>query len=269
MDVSAVMRAWHLIPDGDVIRTASSEVIPVRSSGRAAMLKVSRVAEEARGHTLMTWLDGDGAARVYRHEGSALLMERLEGRPSLAGLALAGDDDRATRILVSAAQAVHRARPAPWPALPPLRTWFRSLGVAAAGGGDYGAAWAVARALLDEPQGVRPLHGDIHHGNVLWSPGRGWVVIDPKGVIGEAAYDFANLLCNPTPDLALAPGRLERQVGVVVAAGGPPRERLLAWVQAYTGLSAAWSAEDGHATHADQALALSRAAAGLLARART
>lgn len=259
-----LMREWHLNPDGDVIRTFASDVYPVRFQGRAAMLKVSRIEEEARGHLLMVWLDGDGAARVYRHEGDALLMERLLGTPNLTEMVQAGDDDAATRILVRAAQGVHRDRPAPWPELPELRTWFRSLEVAAAGGGDYAAAWDVARALLDDPADVRPLHGDIHHGNVLWSPERGWVVIDPKGLIGDPGYDYANMLCNPSVETALAPGRLERQVDVIVRARGPARPRLLAWLQAYAGLSAAWTLEGGDAAHAARTLEVSRLAAGLL-----
>jgi streptomycin 6-kinase len=29
------------------------------------------------------------------------------------------------------------------------------------------------------------LHGDMHHGNVLNFGSRGWLAIDPKGLIGE------------------------------------------------------------------------------------
>lgn len=263
VDVTALMASWQLNLGGDAIHTASSEVYPVIAGGRPAMLKVARVVEETRGHDLMMWLDGEGAARVYRREGDALLMERLDAEPSLVDM-VRSDDDGATRILVQAAQAVHRDRPAPWPELPTLRRWFQALEAAAPGGGAWAEAWAVARSLLDDPRDVRPLHGDIHHGNVLWSSERGWVVIDPKGLIGDSGYDHANLLCNPSLEIALRPGRLERQVAVVAQAGGPPPERLLAWVQAYAGLSAAWSAQDGHAGHAARTLELSRLAGGLL-----
>ncbi len=228
------------------------------------MLKVARHDEERRGHTLMAWLAGDGAARVFRRGGAALLMERLGSTPTLSQMVEDGDDDDATRVLVGAAQAVHRDRPGVWPELPELRTWFRSLEASAAGGGAAAAAWAVARSLLDDPQDVRPLHGDIHHGNVMASADRSWRVIDPKGLLGDSGYDYANMLCNPLLDVALSPGRLERQVAVVVSAGGPERARLLSWVQAYTGLSAAWHAESGETVHAARTLELSRLAAGLL-----
>ncbi|THF89050.1 3'-kinase [Deinococcus sp. KSM4-11] len=261
------MTAWQLELDGDVIRTFSSEVYAVRWGEQPAMLKIARHDEELRGHTLMTWLGGHGAARVYRHQGAALLMERLNGSPSLPQMVADGKDDDATRILVGAAHAVHQDRPGTWPALPDLRAWFRSLEAAAAGGGDYATAWEVAQSLLETSRDVRPLHGDVHHGNVMTSPAGDWRVIDPKGLIGETGYDYANMLCNPSLEVALHPGRLERQVDVVVRAGGSERSRLLAWVQAYSALSAAWSLESGDPVHAARTLELSRRAAGLLASA--
>ena len=98
MSLEADLIRWGLTPDGAAIRTPGSDLMPVCWQGRAAMLKVARSAEEVRGHDLMVWLDGQGAARVFRHEGAALLLERLETTPSLAGWALTGQDDAATRV---------------------------------------------------------------------------------------------------------------------------------------------------------------------------
>ena len=56
----------------------------------------------------------------------------------------------------------------------------------------------VARRLLAEPREVTVLHGDLHHDNVLHGS-RGWLAIDPKGLIGERTYEVANLLGNPWP----------------------------------------------------------------------
>ncbi len=44
------------------------------------------------------------------------------------------------------------------------------------------------------------MHGDFHHFNILSSE-RGWLVIDPKGVIGPAGYEVGPLLINPWGDL--------------------------------------------------------------------
>lgn len=265
MSVDSYLRRWHLTPDGAAICTPGSDLLLVVWQGRPAMLKVARSAEEQRGNDLMVWLEGEGAARVYRHEGATLLLERLEAAPDLAALALAGQDDAATRILCGAAAGLHRERPGWPPDLPDLRRWFRSLEAAQAQGGAFAQAWAAAQPLLAEPQDVRPLHGDLHHGNVLRSPERGWVVIDPKGLIGERTFDFANLLCNPTLDHALTPGRLERQSALIAQEAGLDRARLLAWVEAYAALSAAWHLEDGQMEQARQSLAVSALAVSALA----
>lgn len=264
MSLEADLIRWALTPDGAAIRTPSSELMPVRWQGRAAMLKVARSAEEVRGHDLMVWLDGQGAAHVFKHEGEALLLERLEPTPSLAGWALAGRDDAATRVLCGAARGVHAARVTPWPDLPGLPRWFRALEAAQGQGEGFTLAWATAQRLLSDPRDVRPLHGDLHHRNVLRSPQRGWLVIDPKGLIGERTFDFANMLCNPAPDYALRPGRLAQQAALIAREAGLDRARLLAWVGAYAGLSAAWHLEDGQEEQVRQSLAISDLAHSLL-----
>src|SRR5690606_23152783 len=44
------------------------------------------------------------------------------------------------------------------------------------------------------------LHGDLHHDNILKNSD-GWVVIDPKGFIGDPVYEVAAFIRNPIPDL--------------------------------------------------------------------
>jgi streptomycin 6-kinase len=67
----------------------------------------------------------------------------------------------------------------------------------------------------------------------------GWP--DPKRLHGERGFDYANLFCNPQNDIAAtAPDRFKRRVDVVSEAAGLERERLLRWILAWSGLSAAW-----------------------------
>lgn len=251
---------WALTPDGPARRTPGSDLLPVRWQGRAAMLKLARTWEEEAGHRLMVWWAGQGAARVYAHAGPALLMERLEGEGTLAARALGGQDSAATRVLCRAAVAVHAAGQAPWPALLDLRRWFRALGEAAGRGAEFAALWDVAQRCLAEQRDVRPLHGDLHHGNVLHSAEWGWVLIDPKGLIGDPAFEYANLLCNPTLAHALTPDRLEAQLAVIAHESGLDAVRLARWAAAYAGLSAAWHLEDGQPHKAALTLRVAHAA---------
>jgi streptomycin 6-kinase len=115
---------------------------------------------------------------------------------------------------------------------------------AAAQGGILSASAAAARALLANQRDVRVLHGDIHHANILHFGERGWLAIDPKGLISERGFDYANLFCNPDHATATAPGRLARQADVVAQAAGLERKRLLQWILAWAGLSAVWHLGD-------------------------
>lgn len=259
----AYLGRWRLTPDGEPIVTLSSALLPVRRGGVPAMLKIARHAEERAGARLMAWWEGDGAARVLEHDEDALLMERALGTGSLVAMARGGRDDEASRILCACAARLHAPRDRPPPELVPLARWFRSLEPAAAvHGGILATAHAAARELLGAPREVTVLHGDIHHGNVLDFGARGWLAIDPKGLVGERGFDFANLFCNPDLQTAAAPGRLARRVEVVAAAAGLERGRLLRWILAYAGLSAAWSLEDGDAP--ELALAVAEIAAAEL-----
>lgn len=270
--IEAYLARWRLTPDGDPLETHSSIVLPVRRSppdaaGKDAVrciLKVARADEERAGARLMAWWEGDGAARVLELDGDAVLLERALGPGSLARMARTGRDDEASCILCAAAARLHAPRDRPAPELVPLERWFRALEPAAAAhGGILARAAAAARELLSAPREVVVLHGDLHHDNVLDFGARGWLAIDPKGLVGERGFDFANLFCNPDLRTAAAPGRLARQATVVAEAAGLERGRLLRWILAWAGLSAAWALEDGD--HPEVALAVAELAAAELA----
>ncbi len=121
----------------------------------------------------------------------------------------------------------------------------------------------IARRLLDSPIDQVVLHGDLHHGNVLDSGGRGWLVIDPKALSGERTFDFVNILRNPDVPTSLRPGRFARQIDLISEAAGLDRRRFLEWTVAFTGLSAAWIYGDGD--EPDHDLAINALAVDLLA----
>jgi streptomycin 6-kinase len=270
--IETYLARWRLTPDGDPLETHSSIVLPVRRSpadgaadgAERCILKVARADEERAGARLMAWWDGDGAARVLELEGDAVLLERALGPGSLTRMARTGRDDEASRIVCAAAARLHAPRDRPTPELVPLGRWFRALEPAAAAhGGILARAAATAHELLSAPRDVVVLHGDLHHDNVLDFGARGWLAIDPKGLVGERGFDFANLFCNPDLRTAAAPGRLARQATVVAQAAGLERARLLRWVLAWAGLSAAWALEDGD--HPEVAIAVAELAAAELA----
>ncbi|MHB9797254.1 aminoglycoside phosphotransferase family protein [Pseudomonas sp. MT3] len=250
------LKRWNLDIDGDPIVTHSSHLLPVRWQGRAAMIKIALEAEEQAGSRVMRWWDGEGAARVYAHDGEVILMERAEGTRSLMHMALHGEDDQASRIACDVVRHLHRPRGKPLPELIGLRAWFRDLAPAAARyGGLFPRCLDTAEALLASEHDKAVLHGDIHHDNILDFGPRGWLVIDPKRLHGERLFDYANLLCNPDLPTSRERWRFLRQLDVLVEHGGLDRRRLLEWVLAFAGLSAAWFLDDDMAADSDLAVA--------------
>jgi streptomycin 6-kinase len=174
-----------------------------------------------------------------------MLLERATGGGSLIEMARHGRDDEASRILCAVAARLHQPRPDPTPRLVPLSLWFQALALATERhGGILRLALSTSQTLLEAPREIAVLHGDIHHGNVLDFGARGWLAIDPKGLRGERGFDYANIFCNPDIAVATTPGRLARQATIVAEAAGLDRTRLLQWILAYAGLSAAWIIDD-------------------------
>ena len=260
MPFDSYLARWNLTPDGDSITTRTSHLLPVRHDGQPAMLKVATEDEERWGAGLLIWWAGDGAVRVLEHDEDAVLLERATGERSLAEMARTGQDLEATQILCATAARLHDTanRPPP-PPLTDLDDWFRELWPAAESrGGILVEAAAMGRELLATQRDIVPLHGDLHHGNVLDGGERGWLAIDPKRLRGERTFDYVNMLRNPDEEMALKPGRFSHQVEVICDAAGLDRERLLNWTLAFTGLSAAWIMNDGN--HPDLDLAIAKLA---------
>ena len=226
-----------------------------RADGTPAVLKLTPPAGELRFEvTALRHFGGSGAVRLLAADGraGAARLERAEPGELLTALQ-ARDDEAATRVAAEVGIRLHR------PPSEPLRTvedWAR----AAFGWlrGRYGGGTGPLPAeLLDRAEAEHAelvassgppvlLHGDLHHDNILTSD-RGWLAIDPHGVLGEPAYEAGPLLRNPIglgarPDLETV---LARRVPVLAEAYGVAAERIRGWGRAHGAVSVIWSHEDG------------------------
>ncbi|QEC65730.1 3'-kinase [Mucilaginibacter ginsenosidivorans] len=256
---------WTLVADGKPFVTHSSLLQPVIYKDMPCMLKVAMADEERRGNLLMSRWQGNAVARILKFDKQAILMERAAGARSLAEMAVNGRDNEASNIICSVVHQLHTAK-SPYPAeLIALDIWFKDLEPAA---GKYGGVLTgcsrVANTLLNAGGNTIALHGDIHHGNILDFGDKGWLAIDPKGLIGERTFDYANIFCNPDAATATTPGRLETQVLEISKAARLEAEQLLRWVVAWAGLSAAWGLNDGE--NADVALHIAEIASAELSK---
>ncbi len=270
-DFAPYLERWRLIPDGAVITTRAARVLPVRQrGGEPAMLKVVTLEEAKGGEILLSWWNGHGAARLLGSSRDAVLLERAMGPLSLLELVRTGRDDEATIILCDAIAGLHEPRATPLPDLIPLPVWFEALQpVARTHGGLLARAEEAARTLLADPPNIVPLHGDIPHQNVLDFGPRGWLAIDPNRLIGERGFDYANIFTNPDVDdaafhTACDPERFQRRLEIVTERSRLERGRVLRWILAWCGLSAAWFINDSNSQGAEIDLAVAAMAANEL-----
>jgi streptomycin 6-kinase len=92
------------------------------------------------------------------------------------------------------------------------------------------------------------LHGDLQHYNVLFDNERGWVAIDPKGVVGELEYEVGAMLRNPVeqPEFFANAGTIKRRLEILTGLLPLNYTRALRWSYAQAVLSAIWDVEDGY-----------------------
>jgi streptomycin 6-kinase len=242
------LAAWGLSNPQLLAQTATSQIYTVAHGGETVVLKLlsPTETEERRGALALRHFDGRGALRLLRHDEGAHLMEYAAG-DELVTLVERGEDERATRIIAQVIGQLHSAPlGAPRDGLVPLERWFGALFAKAAADGRAGAVSiyrrgaALAKRLIAGQREVRVLHGDIHHYNIRQSP-RGWLAFDPKGLVGERAYDCANTLCNPVmPELVHNESRLLANATILADALALDRPRVLAFAYAYACLNASW-----------------------------
>ena len=240
----------------------------VREDGTPAVLKLSFPGEkEFRTEAeALEAFDGGGICRLLGVDldRGAMLLERLEpGRP----LAAVGDDEEATAIAAGVMKKLWRPAP-PDHGLPLVSDWAR--GFERLRGRFGGGTGPMPARLVEEAESLfadllasqgEPLllHGDLHQENILSAGREPWLAIDPKGVVGEAAYDTAALLHNPvralnTPDPR---GLTRRRLDALSGELGLDRDRVRAWGLAQAVLAAYWSLEDGGAVW-DEALSFAK-----------
>lgn len=236
----------------ETIRDTRGSIIAYGTRGATdVVLKLVKCqGDEWYSGQIMEAFEGRGVARVYDHTGGALLLERLRPGDSLVDLCQRGDDEAATAILVSVIAAM---APSAAPAkCATLWDWGASFDRYLAANDNEIPQTLVVRAretfaaLCRSQAKPRLLHGDLQHSNVLFDEERGWLAIDPKGVIGELEYEVAAFLRNPQehPMLFSDPQVIDRRVQQVTAALRLDRRRVLGWAFAQSVLSTIWDWED-------------------------
>jgi len=229
----------------------------LRSDGTPVVVKACLPDGESTQVEALRLFDGHGMVRLLEYDkgDEVMLLERL--RPGTL-LSTIDDDEKATSIAASVMRQMWRPPPQEH-AFPTVFDWGKGfIRLRQHFGGGHGP---FPPALLEEAESLFAglnasmadpvlLHGDLHHENILAAERQPWLAIDPKGLVGEPAYEPGALLRNqlavvfedPRPVRVMA-RRVEQLAGEL----GLDRARVRGWGLAQALLSMWWTIEDfGH-----------------------
>jgi streptomycin 6-kinase len=225
--------------DGPTLSGSCAMVVPVRTENdRAGMLKLSWPHWEAETeHLALRAWQGEGAVELWRADPRrfALLLERARRDRDLHAL----DVLEACEVVARIYARLHCA------ALPQLRRlsdlcrqWIDRLPPLLEANlmsrRFVSQAERLMRDFAEDPQTDAALiHSDLHFFNVLAAEREPWLVIDPKPLAGDPAYEVAPLLWNRWQEAmaAVSPRRalLDRMFRVVDVAG-LDEDRVRDWI---------------------------------------
>ncbi|GHH42550.1 aminoglycoside phosphotransferase family protein [Streptomyces candidus] len=255
--IEDLLEQWKCVPDGEILHGGVGVVVPVRRpGGERAVLKVSfpHPGNVHEPDAFLAW-GGRGAVRLHERDDErfAMLLERA--RPTTLAQAAAGTDGDG---MLEAAGRLHRRLtvPAP-PGLPRLSgqagAWEEQLWRDAAE-----LTHTLPRRTLDataatvrELGAVQPdtlLHGDFHAGNILRADREPWLAVDPKGYVGDPAYDAGTLLKARALALLEADDlhkAVHHALSVFADAAELDRERVRRWAQFHAVRAAFWGRRHG------------------------
>lgn len=250
-----LLETWQLSDPVPLAQTDKGRLFRVRRhTGDLAVLKCLSPAgqrHEAKASEALRNFAGQGAVNLFAASKTAVLMEFCDGPP----LADTPTDDAAIPVVLDVVSRLHAAPKRATGNFETLRqrcrAFDRALPCADPKSQDLikHAKELSAKLLTTAPE-TQLLHGDVHHANILQSSARSpatWLAIDPQPVLGERAYDIANIFRNPIShrDVILAPGRADRLVAQAAPHLSLDPNRVIGWAFVHACIALSWSIEDG------------------------
>lgn len=198
----------------------------------------------------LTYFDGNAAIRLldYDERYSALLLDQAIPGVTLKSLYPTQEEfvidcyvDTVKRLLSKSIKSTYSFRY--------IKDWLEAL--------DKAQPNLIPNDLLQRAIGLKNtllstmtkefvLHGDLHHDNILQNNDM-WIVIDPKGIVGEpefeiAAFDFISIDEIKTDNEVRK--LFDRRLNLIAEKTNLSAERIKDWVFVRLMLSAVWFVED-------------------------
>jgi streptomycin 6-kinase len=254
--LDSISRSWSLTLRSAFDNLSYNYISPaVGEDGTEFILKIGVPNKELITEIeALRLIGGRGAVQLFQAdpEMGAMLLEVLRPGKTLFDLE---EDGLATSIAAQVMTKLWRSVPEEH-VFPRVSDWakgFQRMRARFDGGtGPFPKSLVkLAEEMYDKLLGSASedvlLHGDLHHWNILSAEREPWLAIDPKGVIGEPAYEVGAWLRNPFPHIL----RYENPEAIILRrvrqfneALGFDEKRILGWGFAQAVLAGWWSFEE-------------------------
>ena len=248
-----LVEEWRLRVDGPTMSGNCAMVVPVRTEDdRAGVLKITWPHWEAETeHLALRAWQGDGAVELWRADPHrfALLLERARPDRDLHAL----DVLEACEVVARLYGRLHRS---PLPQTRRLselcQEWVDRLPPLAEANlisrRFVSQADRLLRDFAADPETDSALiHSDLHFFNVLAAEREPWLVIDPKPLSGDPAYEVAPLLWNRWEEAMSAESprdALLDRLYTVVDVAGLDEDRVRDWIVVREVCNVLWTYEE-------------------------
>lgn len=178
-------------------------------------------------------------------ELQAMLIDRATPGISLE-YTYPNEDDKAIEIAANIMRELHLVKFESNINLPTLKIWIKDLfdPQTKFESEHLVKAQQLAKELLDTTAKSVLLHGDLHHTNILLNNNK-WVAIDPKGIIGDPAFDVVAFIRNPHPEILKPKEIIKSRVKLFSELLQIDQKRIYDWLYVNAVLNACWSINDG------------------------
>jgi streptomycin 6-kinase len=202
--ISSLEKSWS-IAAGKHFRNLSYNYVANAqlSDGKSAVLKIGLPLNDVEIYgeaSYLEILDGQGAAKLlqFDREREAVLLERLAPGANLKSVCKKNEPE-AIKIAIRVLKRILRPVPDAPNDFIMLDDWFDGLNRARGTKFPQDYAERALRfyaELSKDTKNIFLLHGDLHHDNILSATREPFLVIDPKGIVGNVGYDIGVFLNN-------------------------------------------------------------------------
>jgi streptomycin 6-kinase len=250
--VADLCKKWGIELDPDIPSTNITLVLLGHSDELGpVVIKSMPITDEFKSEaTALKLAASDNVAKLYDvdFERNVIVIERIVPGTQLLNAGMTDED--ATRLAAETVATMWHAVTNP-DGLHPLRQWMRALF-------DWSlTSKLIAPDLIQHAQELGStllakssrnclLHGDFQHQNLLQRENGDWVIIDPKGVVGDPAFEIAAWMYNP-PGVTERDDYLDlvrRRLPISAGVWGIDQDELTAWAFVGAVLSMCWYADE-------------------------